>query len=393
MLRVPEAGPALRELYEQNRRKEWGLKVLEALSRIADPAQADLFLQLVQDPDPERKRLAVEGLGRISDSSRLPAFKKDYQRERNDDVRLAYAFAITLMGDRAFLDSLVLSLPSRVGDRCRGYILEAGRPILPDLYPYLSDSDAGVRAARLRHRRRAGRSGRDPAPATPRQRSERERGRPRQPGDRALAPGRSVSMNVRAACLLLLSVTLAAACTKDAAEPSAAPAPIGPVAEGRTLLEQGQLDAALARLQDAAGDPEGIYLQGRVWAKKAETAPLPTPPPVESPLPRGATPPGAPEFKDEEIRALAAYEKAIAARPELGGGASGGGGAAGAARHPPPRPPAVGPRAAGASPRQGRPTGAGGRQHEQRRHRVRRRPDRGGVPGGVPFAPGRARGR
>ena len=147
VLRVPEAGPALRELYEQNRRKEWGLKVLEALSRIADPRQADLFVQLVQDPDPERKRLAVEGLGRISDSSRLPAFKKDYQRERNDDVRLAYAFAITLMGDRAFLDSLVLSLPSRVGDRCRGYILEAGRPILPDLYPYLSDSDAGVRAA------------------------------------------------------------------------------------------------------------------------------------------------------------------------------------------------------------------------------------------------------
>jgi HEAT repeat protein len=147
VLRVPEAGPALRELYEQNRRKEWGLKVLEALSRIADPRQADLFLQLVQDPDPERKRLAVEGLGRVSDSSRLPAFKKDYQRERNDDVRLAYAFAITLMGDRAFLDSLVLSLPSRTGDRSRGYILEAGRSILPDLYPYLSDSDAEVRAA------------------------------------------------------------------------------------------------------------------------------------------------------------------------------------------------------------------------------------------------------
>lgn len=148
VLRVTEAGPALRELYEQNRRKEWGLKVLETLSRIADPAQAELFLQLVQDPDPERKRLAVEGLGRISDSSRLPAFKKDYQRERNDDVKLAYSFAITRMGDRAFLDSLVLNLPSRTtGTRSRNYILEMGRPILPDLYPYLNDPDAEVRAA------------------------------------------------------------------------------------------------------------------------------------------------------------------------------------------------------------------------------------------------------
>jgi len=148
VLRVTEAGPALRELYEQNRRKEWGVKVLATLSRIGDPAQAELFLQLVQDPDPDRKRLAVEGLGRISDSSRLPAFKKDYQRERNDEVKLAYSFAITRMGDRAFLDSIVLTLPSRtLGTRSRDYILEMGRPILPDLYPYLNDPDAEVRAA------------------------------------------------------------------------------------------------------------------------------------------------------------------------------------------------------------------------------------------------------
>jgi len=147
VLRVTEAGPALRQLYEENRRREWGLRVLETLSKIGDPAQAELFLQLVQDPDPERKRLAVEGLGRISDSSRLPAFKKDYQRERSDDVKLAYAFAISRMGDRAFLDSIVLSLPSRtLGTRSRGYILEMGRPILPDLYPYLNDPDAEVRA-------------------------------------------------------------------------------------------------------------------------------------------------------------------------------------------------------------------------------------------------------
>jgi tetratricopeptide (TPR) repeat protein len=125
-------------------------------------------------------------------------------------------------------------------------------------------------------------------------------------------------MNVR---VMLLCGALAAsvACTKqDTAEPSAAPVPVGPVSEGRSLLEQGRLDDALARLQDAAGDAEGLYLQGRVWAKKAETAPLPTPPPAASPLPRGAGAPTAPEFKDEELRALDAYQKAIAARPDLG---------------------------------------------------------------------------
>jgi HEAT repeat protein len=146
-LRVREAGPALREIYEANRRRETGLKALACLSRIGDPAQGDLFRELVQDPDPDRRRYAVEGLGRISDAALLPAFKKDFQREHNDELKLAYSFAITRLGDHAFLDSLVLCLPSATfGRRCQGYLLEMGRGILPDLYPYLSDPDAEVRS-------------------------------------------------------------------------------------------------------------------------------------------------------------------------------------------------------------------------------------------------------
>jgi HEAT repeat protein len=148
VLRVKAAGPALRELYQANRRKELGLRVLATLSRIGDPAQTELFQQLVQDRDPEKKRLAVEGLGRIADASRLDAFKKDYQREKNAEVRLAYAFALARLGDRAFIDTLVLSLASRsLGRRSRDYILEMGREALGDLYPYLGDPDADVRAA------------------------------------------------------------------------------------------------------------------------------------------------------------------------------------------------------------------------------------------------------
>ena len=148
VLRVRDAGAPLRALYEAHRRRESGIRVLGALSRIADPAQTDLFQEVVQDPDPERKRLAVEGLGRISDPSRLPAFKKDYQREKSDEMRLAYSFALTLLGDRAFVDTIVLNLPSRtLGTRSRGYLLEMGSEVLPDLYPYLSDPDPEVRAA------------------------------------------------------------------------------------------------------------------------------------------------------------------------------------------------------------------------------------------------------
>jgi HEAT repeat protein len=147
VLHVREAGPALREMYEANRRKEQGVKVLESLSRVADPAQADLFREVVKESDPERKRLAIEGLARVSDASMLPAFKKDFQRERGDDLRLAYAFAIARLGDRDFLDTLVLGLPSSsAGKRVNEYLLELGPGILTDLYPYLNDQDAEIRA-------------------------------------------------------------------------------------------------------------------------------------------------------------------------------------------------------------------------------------------------------
>jgi len=147
VLRVREVGPVLRQLFEENRRREPGVRVLETLTRIADPAQADLFRELVSDPDPERRRLAIEGLGRVSDPELLPAFKKDFQREKNDEVKTAYAFALVLLGDRAFIDTIVLALPSRLqGNRARRYVLELGRGVLPDLYPYLNDPDAEVRA-------------------------------------------------------------------------------------------------------------------------------------------------------------------------------------------------------------------------------------------------------
>lgn len=148
VLRVKEAGPELATLFESSRKKPLGTKVLSTLSRIGDSSQGNLFVEVMQDSDAERKRLAVEGLGRISDAARLEALKKDYQRERNEEVRLAYCFALTLMGDRAFLDSIVLALPSRsLGDRARSYLLEMGRGVLPNLYPYLADQDAEIRAS------------------------------------------------------------------------------------------------------------------------------------------------------------------------------------------------------------------------------------------------------
>ena len=107
------------------------------------------------------------------------------------------------------------------------------------------------------------------------------------------------------------------ACQPRSTEKTAPAPPPGPVAEAKVLLEQGQLDAALDKLQAAGQDAEGLYVQGRVWAKKAELAPAPLPPTPASPLPRGAQPPAAPEFKAEELTAVELYERALLVQPTL----------------------------------------------------------------------------
>jgi HEAT repeat protein len=149
ILGVTDAGPALRELYEQHKRRSLGTRALSAMTLTGDPNQADLYRELLGSTDPERRRMGVEGLARISDPAVLPGFKKDFQREGNPDVQLAYNFAIARLGDRAFLDSIILNLSASGsrGQRARGYLIELGPSITVDLYPYLGDQDAGVRAA------------------------------------------------------------------------------------------------------------------------------------------------------------------------------------------------------------------------------------------------------
>jgi tetratricopeptide (TPR) repeat protein len=74
------------------------------------------------------------------------------------------------------------------------------------------------------------------------------------------------------------------------------------------LLAERRYDDVLARVGDAA-DPDSAYIAGRAWAGKAESAPVPT------------RVPGAPaagtRLKPEEERALSAYARAVAARPDF----------------------------------------------------------------------------
>jgi tetratricopeptide (TPR) repeat protein len=123
-------------------------------------------------------------------------------------------------------------------------------------------------------------------------------------------------MTVRTMLLVAGSATLAAgACRR--ADPAPRPSARGPEVEVGELIQQGRADEALSRLESLPGGPRTWLLQGRAWSKKAETAPLPTPPPLSEGAPPGAEPPRAPEFKAEELKALDAFERAAAGDPQL----------------------------------------------------------------------------
>jgi tetratricopeptide (TPR) repeat protein len=123
----------------------------------------------------------------------------------------------------------------------------------------------------------------------------------------------------RAGPAALLLVAAVGCQGRSAPAGSGAPGPASSrdVDEARAMLESGDADGTLARLQNSGEDPEALALQGRAWAKKAESAPLPTPPPAASPLPKGAAPPAPPEFKPEERKAIDLLERAVALRPDL----------------------------------------------------------------------------
>jgi tetratricopeptide (TPR) repeat protein len=104
-----------------------------------------------------------------------------------------------------------------------------------------------------------------------------------------------------------------AACRRPSDAPASAAPAAGGLAEVKALIDAGQVDEALARLESAPAGPEALYLRGRAWTRKAETAPLPTPLPPAPDAPRGAPPPRAPELKDEELKALSFFDQAARA--------------------------------------------------------------------------------
>ncbi len=147
-LKVADSAAELRAHFNRGSASEEGLLALQSLSQIALPQDRALFQRLAAQPDPRHRRPSVEALARLGEKGNEGRFKRDFQRERNDELRAAYAFAILLFGDRPFIDTVVLGLagPRDRARQSRGYLEELGARALPEALDYLRDADPKIRA-------------------------------------------------------------------------------------------------------------------------------------------------------------------------------------------------------------------------------------------------------
>ena len=147
-IKVVDAAPDLRRYFEANSETEDGILALNSLAQIALPQDRPLFQRLVLQSDPRKRRPAIEALARLNDKGNEARFKRDFQREKNEELRAAYAFAIFVFGDRPFIDTIVLGL-GETKDRARqsrGYVEELGSRALPEVLDYLREPDPKIRA-------------------------------------------------------------------------------------------------------------------------------------------------------------------------------------------------------------------------------------------------------
>jgi HEAT repeat protein len=146
-LRVVDAAPALRLLFTRAPDSDDGILALTSLAQLALAQDRSLFQRLVGQIEPRTRKPAIEGLARLGDKSQEARFKRGFQREKTEDLRAAYAFALFLLGDRAFLDTVILGFAGSK-DRARqsrGYVEELGDRALPEALDYLREPDSKIR--------------------------------------------------------------------------------------------------------------------------------------------------------------------------------------------------------------------------------------------------------
>jgi HEAT repeat protein len=118
---------------------------LDALAHIANPASVPLFISQLANKTPSLRGIAMEGLARAGDVSHLAVIQAVVDKERNQGVMLAGAFAVVVLGNGP-TDRVAdrLSKP-KLREQAKAYLIEIAPGRTTMFAHQLLDSDPQIR--------------------------------------------------------------------------------------------------------------------------------------------------------------------------------------------------------------------------------------------------------
>lgn len=139
------AAPQLISIYDSNVNK-LGDRALRALAEMGAPEARAVFFYQMTSKKVDQRRWAVEGLGRLKEAGMAPGMIKDFLREPDPTVQLAYCFALSTLGQREYVDRVALDLGNKKRrHQAHAYAVELGNEFLNEFVTYLADPVALVR--------------------------------------------------------------------------------------------------------------------------------------------------------------------------------------------------------------------------------------------------------
>jgi HEAT repeat protein len=144
-MRYERAVQALTDLFQYYGKGDTAEATLDALGHIANPASVPLFTAQLAGRTSAVRGIAIEGLARIGDASKLADIQTALGADRSDGVALAGVFANALLGNGSVDRIAEAVTKSKLRDQARRYLVELAPGRSDAFSRHLMDPDARIR--------------------------------------------------------------------------------------------------------------------------------------------------------------------------------------------------------------------------------------------------------
>ena len=144
-MRYDRAVQALTDLFQYYGKGETAEAALDALAHIANAASVPLFVQQLTGKSAALRGIAIEGLARAGDATKIADVQTAAGADRSDAIALAVAFANARLANGSIDRIIEATTRSRLRDRARAYLVELAPGRTEAFRRHLMDPDARVR--------------------------------------------------------------------------------------------------------------------------------------------------------------------------------------------------------------------------------------------------------